>query len=63
MYSALVDAGVHDQVAAIICGVVCEGPGFAVTWALVLARLLTMAGPARRRLAQAFGDSDECAHF
>ncbi len=59
-YSALVEAGVHAQVAAVICGVIGDGSSFCVTWALVLARLLSMAGPARRRVAQAFGDFDEC---
>ena len=60
-YAPLVDAGVHGQVAAVLCGIVAHGSGFSVTWALVLARLLTMEGPARRRLAQTFGDyDDEC---
>ncbi len=62
-HSALVDAGVHAQVAAVICGVIGDVSSFSVTWALVLARLLSMAGPARRRVAQAFGDFDECVRI
>jgi hypothetical protein len=59
-YVPVVEAGVHEQVAVVICGNVYEGAGLSVTWALVLARLLTMEGPARRRLAQTFGDWDKC---
>lgn len=61
LYAPLVEAGVHAQVVAVMCGAVCDGCSFPVTWALVLARLLSMESPARRRLSQAFGDSDECA--